>query len=106
MAVREVQRNPNQSGILETIREDILSHSVCYIYEVLFIAGPGSKYDYQVTFGNVAAVSKDPEYINRCIIQALLESRNPRQEWFPDPQPFKVTRIPKESEEELSQQSA
>jgi hypothetical protein len=100
MSTRKVEVPPNQD-MDEAVRDDVLEHSDSPTYEALFvIARLDSQYDYQVTCENFAAVCKDPTYIARCIIQAKFENRHPSTagDWFPNPQPFKTIRVPKEKQ--------
>jgi hypothetical protein len=97
MSIRKVQGSPDKA-IIETMKDDILNHSEDTTYEVLFIVAALVDYDYHVTCENFATVCKDPDYISQCIIQAKYEARGPNvpKHRFPNPQPFKAIRVPKE----------
>lgn len=102
MTYREVQGSLNKD-FFETLIEDILAHSESPTYEVLYISvQPDSKYDYKTTCENFDAVDKDPAYLKRCLIQSSFESKFPSSEFFPNPQPFKTVRIPKETRKQQS----
>ena len=80
------------------ILDDLLSHSEESTYDIIFVPHKETteaQYDYCVTCTDFENISKDRDYLARCLIQATVEHRTPDQTIFTVPQPLKVSRIPK-----------
>ena len=96
---REILGAPHRH-ISHIIVEDILNHSSDSTYDVVYIPQHKMKYIYQFTCPEFASISKDQDYLGRCILQARFECwqprdpSNPSANKFKEPQPFKVTALP------------
>lgn len=78
------------SGILDenikkTVAEDLVIHRNDKIHDTAIPTPTG--HDYQVTCPNFKAISKDRDYVIRCLIQPDSELRHGSTSWLPDLQP-------------------
>lgn len=76
--------------IKKTVAEDVVIHCDDETYDIVIATPVG--YDYRVTCPDFKTISKDRDYVIRCLIQADNELRHGSNHWFPDPQPFQITR--------------
>lgn len=97
---REVLGTPH-CRIFDTIIEDILNHRSDSTYDIVYIPYHETKYIYRFTCPEFTSISKDQDYLRRCILQARFERRRPRDpsdpsaNKFKEPQPFQLTALPR-----------
>ena len=97
---REVLGTPH-CRILDIIVEDILNHRSDSTYDIVYIPYHETKYIYRFTCPEFTSISKDRDYLRRCILQARFECRRPRDpsdpsaNKFKEPQPFQLTALPR-----------
>ena len=85
-------------SFIDWVLADLLNHLDDSRYEVLFICSPevGSAHDYHIVCENLQGLDKDRDYLGLCIIKATDNAYTNGTE-HPGPQPFTVTRHPKQS---------
>lgn len=97
---REIWGTPHHR-ISDTVVEDILNHNSDSTYDIVYIPYHETKYIYRFTCPEFTSISKDRDYIKRCILQARFERRRPRDHSdpsankFKEPQPFRLTTLPR-----------
>lgn len=102
MPPREVRYCPHHHNAQDAIADDILDHTGDTTYDVLCVPPHDTKYLYHVTCDDLTTVPKDRPQLYRLLIQATHEafkprnSENPGANFFPEPQPIKIERVPRQ----------